>query len=155
MVLKNVSWVNGASVLADVADVEDNPNTNNANKLLVLNSVGKIDEEFIGDIPTTYTRVENISTNTILSSLHSNKYLHCTNATPITITLPSEYLADIGTEIEIARNGVGTVTINSSGGVTIALSGSVETSFDILARYLTCTLKKVEANLWILYGDVD
>lgn len=73
--------------------------------------------------------------------------------TPLTVTIPTNgsVAFPIGTEIEVFRRGVGTVTIAGAGGVTLRAPQGVTTIGD---QYGTVGLRKSGTNEWVLSGDL-
>lgn len=79
------------------------------------------------------------------------KVLNCTNASAITITIPTNASVAFptGTEIAIIRSGAGTVAIAPASGVTL---NSKESKRNIDGQYASCALKKIATNTWVLVG---
>tara|TARA_R100000808_G_scaffold23457_2_gene52077 strand:- start:1379 stop:1768 length:390 start_codon:yes stop_codon:yes gene_type:complete len=85
----------------------------------------------------------------------ANAFIKCNNtggALTITVPLNSSVAFEIGTKISFWRNHTNTVTFSpASGSVVIASrGGSLTTS----VRYSVVHLLKVQANGWLLYGDL-
>lgn len=70
------------------------------------------------------------------------------------ITLPNSSTVDfaIGTNIEVIRQGTGEVEFEVAGGVT--LNGNGLTPYKIANRYTAVVLKKVQANEWVVIGNL-
>jgi hypothetical protein len=77
-----------------------------------------------------------------------------TNASPITLTVPTNAAVAFptGTTIAISQLGAGTVTIEGDTGVTI--NGVSAGSADVSAQYGAATLTKLGTNTWLLNGSV-
>lgn len=75
------------------------------------------------------------------------------NASARTITVPpnSSVAFTIGTVIEVARMGTGSVTIVAGSGVTIRNAAAVLT---LRAQYSTVSLRKRATNEWVIAGDL-
>lgn len=75
------------------------------------------------------------------------KYIRTTNASAVTITVPTNASVPfaIGTPIDVFNKGAGLVTFAASGGVTINAA-----SLSISAQHKAATLKKVGTNEWDL-----
>ena len=102
--------------------------------------------EAIGDIVTKTGSGNILATD-------SNRFLKCTNAGAIILTIqPNVTIAiDIGVEISITQYGVGTVTLAQGSGVTIQSIGS---SKIISEQYASVALKKIATNEWLLVGSL-
>ncbi len=76
----------------------------------------------------------------------------CSSASAITITVPpnSSVAFPTGTEIDVFRNGAGTVTMVAGSGVTIRTAGALA----ITAQWRAAHLTKIATDEWILIGAV-
>jgi hypothetical protein len=92
---------------------------------------------------TTYT--------TVLSD--DGKLITCSNAASIALTIPpnSSVAYGIGTQINIAQLGAGTVTITAGAGVTLNSAG---TKLKTDAQYALCTCVKTDTNEWFVVGNL-
>ena len=65
--------------------------------------------------------IETISGNAAatISAAYYNRYTRFTNTTGITVTLPASLNPAVGTKIRIRRAGAGSITLTTSGSVTI------------------------------------
>ena len=93
--------------------------------------------------------VVSISASTTLASSHAGRFLCCTNASNITITIPTGIAA--GTEIEIYRGGAGTVTLSPASGVTIECK---ESTYGIADQYTSVVLKWRADSIVVIEGNV-
>ena len=77
-----------------------------------------------------------------------------TNASPITLTVPTNASVEFptGTTVAVAQLGAGTVTIEGDTGVTI--NGVSAGSADVSAQYGAAALTKLGTNTWLLTGSV-
>ena len=92
---------------------------------------------------TTYT--------TVLTD--DGKLITCSNASAIALTIPpnSSVAYGIGTQINIAQLGAGTVTITAGAGVTLNSAGS---KLKTDAQYAVATCVKTDTNTWFVVGNV-
>lgn len=92
----------------------------------------------------------NAGTSITLALSDAGKYIRCTGATSITVTIPQNVFA-IGHEILLEQNNTGQVTVAAGTGVTL------RNSADFLAktseRYSIVGLKCVASNEFILTGE--
>lgn len=90
---------------------------------------------------TTYTLVLSDAT----------KLVTLTNASPITLTIPTNSTAfPIGTQIIIYQGGAGQVTISPAATVTLRSQGS---KTKLTGQYAVASLVKIATNEWILAGN--
>lgn len=103
-----------------------------------------------------YRPVTDFATTRILALADANVHLRSTAASPVTVTVPIDASVnfDIGTEIEVSQDGVGTISINqAAAAVSIRRFGSAAvTGHQLGGQYTSVILKKVAANEWRLYG---
>ncbi len=92
---------------------------------------------------TTYT--------TVLAD--DGKLITCSNASAIALTIPpnSSVAYGIGTQINIAQLGAGTVTITAGAGVTLNSAG---TKLKLDAQYAVATCVKTDTNTWFVVGNL-
>ena len=92
---------------------------------------------------TTYT--------TVLTD--DGKLITCSNASAIAITIPpnSSVAYGIGTQINIAQLGAGTVTITAGAGVTLNSAGA---KLKTDAQYAVATCVKTDTNTWFVVGNL-
>ena len=92
---------------------------------------------------TTYT--------TVLTD--DGKFITCSNAASIALTIPpnSSVAYGIGTQINIAQLGAGTVTITAGAGVTLNSAGS---KLKTDAQYAVATCVKTGTNEWFVVGNL-
>jgi hypothetical protein len=92
---------------------------------------------------TTYT--------TVLAD--DGKLVTCSNASAIALTIPpnSSVAYGIGTQINIAQLGAGTVTITAGAGVTLNSAG---TKLKTDAQYAVATCVKTDTNTWFVVGNL-
>ena len=92
---------------------------------------------------TTYT--------TVLTD--DGKLITCSNAAAIALTIPpnSSVAYGIGTQINIAQLGAGTVTITAGAGVTLNSAGA---KLKTDAQYAIATCVKTDTNTWFVVGNL-
>jgi len=92
---------------------------------------------------TTYT--------TVLAD--DGKLITCSNAAAIALTIPpnSSVAYGIGTQINIAQLGAGTVTITAGAGVTLNSAGA---KLKTDAQYALCTCVKTATDTWFVVGNL-
>lgn len=77
-----------------------------------------------------------------------------TNASAITLTVPTNATVPFatGTQITITRAGSGSVTVAGAVGVTV---NSADNFLKLRAQWSSATLIKTDTNSWILIGDIS
>ena len=99
--------------------------------------------------------IENAQTGTTytLALSDAGKMVTLTNASPITLTIPTNASAafPINTRIDLLQYGAGQVTIGGAG-VTIYSSGS---KLKITGQYSGASLWKKATDTWVLIGDLS
>jgi len=122
----------------------------------VDNATGNID--FKQDVSVVGELTARRRSNTIVSSatlalIDANTWHYCNSASAIVITVPANSSVgfQVGTEVVLARGGVGAVSIAAAVGVTIYSHNSL---LNIANQYQEVRLKKVGTDEWILVGDL-
>ena len=103
-----------------------------------------------GYSPTNYQT----GTTYTLALSDAGKRVNLSNASPITLTIPTTASVAFPNETEIflTQSGAGQVTIAAAGGVTIQ---SYQSKVLIAGQYAAATLKKTStANTWLLIGNL-
>lgn len=108
------------------------------------------------NLPSTYTRQVNTVTSTSYSLTLSDagSAILMNNSSSMTLTVPAD--ADVtyavGTTIVVYQLGTGVVTLQGDTGVTLhSLTNLVAT----LGQYSEVRLLKIDADEWLLSGDLD
>ena len=145
---------NGSTVAAAVAgtDYAAPDHTHSyipASEKAAASGVASLDADTKVTASQASAAVVNVSASTTLSSSHAGRFLSCTNASGITITIPTGIAA--GTEIEIYRGGAGTVTLSPASGVTVECK---EASYGIADQYTSVVLKWRTDSIVVLEGNV-
>ena len=88
-----------------------------------------------------------------LALTDAGTFQYCTNAAPAVITVPANGTVafPVGTEIEFYRNTAFTITFVPASTVSFL---STESTYTIADRYTSVVIKQVEANTWVLQGNV-
>jgi hypothetical protein len=83
----------------------------------------------------------------------AGKAVELSNSSARTVTVPpnSSVAFPVGTVIEIARMGTGTVTVVAGSGVTIRTAGTLV----LRAQYSVLTIRKRATDEWVLAGDTE
>jgi len=85
-----------------------------------------------------------------------NKLLTASNASAQTYTIPlnSSVAYSIGSQINIIQIGAGQVTIQGTGGVTVASNAATAAAPKLRNQYAAATLIKVGTDTWYVIGDI-
>ena len=107
-------------------------------------------------VPTSVLRrTVNAQTGTTFTpaAVDENTMVTLFNASPITVTLPSNSTASIatGTEVDFLWYGVGQPTFAAGSGATANATPGLK----LRARYSAATAKKVGTNDWVIIGDLS
>lgn len=113
------------------------------------NGVASLDADTKVTAAQASAAVVSVSASMTLTSSHAGRFLSCTNASAITITIPTGIAA--GTEIEIYRGGAGTVTLSPASGVTFECK---ESNYGIADQYTSVVLKWRATNVVVIEGNV-
>lgn len=113
------------------------------------NGVASLDADTKVTASQASAAVVSISASMTLASAHAGRFLCCTNASNITITIPTGIT--VGTEIEIYRAGAGTVTLSAESGVTVECK---ESTYGIADQYTSVVLKWRTDSIVVLEGNV-
>lgn len=119
-----------------------------------LNSAGTL------EVSQAFAQNAYFSQNTTLTANDMGKFIRvpgsATDATNITVTLPTPTAA--GMEVEIMRFGTGTVTVKAPSGASIRGAGvtvAVGNSVKIANQYGVVAFKSISSSIWIVSGDVE
>jgi hypothetical protein len=94
---------------------------------------------------TTYTLVAGDAANTLVT---------CSNASPITVTVPPSIFAT-GNVINLQQIGVGQVTFAQGAGVTITSNGATSSAPKIFSQYGACSIICTAANTFTIIGALS
>lgn len=95
-----------------------------------------------------------------LASSDAQRLITLSNASPITVTIPSNGTAalPVGTQVTISQYGTGQVTVvgaSSPTPVTIVSTGATTNSPQLRAQYSTATLIQTTTDNWLVVGDIS
>ena len=81
----------------------------------------------------------------------------CSNASPITVTIPLNATVNfpVGAQVNIAQTGAGQVTLQGTSGVTVVSTGATAATPKARAQYSTMTAVQTSANNWLVMGDIS
>jgi hypothetical protein len=100
----------------------------------------------------------NAQTNTTYAPVldDNGKLITLSNAAPVTVTIPlnSSVNYPVGAQLNLARYGAGTVTLQGSAGVTIVSTGATASIPLLRAQYSTATAIQTTINNWLIVGDI-
>lgn len=86
----------------------------------------------------------------VLSDAGKSIDITSASATTCTIPLDSSVAFAVGTVVEVARLGAGSVTLTFTGGITVI---NPYGSLILRAQGSTCSLRKTATNTWLVSGD--
>jgi len=114
---------------------------------------GDANADAITDINAKGTTVDVTATGDILLT-YANRFLNCTNAGAITLTIqPNSTIAlPLYTEIAIKLKGSGSIIFAEGAGVTI---DSIDGALTLATQYATAALHQTELNVWTLSGLLE
>lgn len=92
-------------------------------------------------------------TSDTLVAADADRYVRCTNAAAVTVTVPpnASVALPVGTEVHVRQSGVGQVTIAEGSGVTVNTSETLA----LRKQHATATLLKVATDEWDLMGETE
>ena len=130
--------------------VKDSTNTLGGDgQILVSNASGKVTWQ--DSVPTTVRTSTATTTNIILADKNGVVITNTSSATDVRIPTNAGAAFPIGTKITIIQEGLGTVTVVGTLGVTLQSSQG----HDRLAhQYSVATVVKTAIDTWYLYGDI-
>lgn len=101
--------------------------------------------------PKTKTINAQVGTTYQLALTDSGKVLTCTNASPVTLTVPNfaTIALAVGSYIEVIQGGAGKVTLAAGGGVTLNAEGGL---LSIAVQWGNVRLVKTATDVWSVMG---
>lgn len=95
------------------------------------------------------------TTYTLVLADHG-KYITASNASAITITIPTNASVafQVGASIDLIQIGAGQVTVQGAGGVTVYSTGATAATPKTRVQYSAITLKKIDTDTWHAIGDI-
>jgi hypothetical protein len=106
-------------------------------------------------VPVAFAKgVLELTASATLSLAHSEQFLRCNSATPMSLTIPTNAAVAfrVGATIEINQAGAGAVSIVADSGVTLQHM-STKTP-DTAGQFAVICLVKVAEDVWSLSGDL-
>jgi len=106
-----------------------------------------------GKIPVNQilSGIEVVYADKTLTSADLGTTQSCENQTDITITIPADVFV-VGAEIDFVKRGDGNITFAGAEGVTIQ---SIDSCVDLKTLYGGVYAKQMNANVWLLRGDLE
>ncbi len=93
----------------------------------------------------------NANSGITLSCSDAGKYIRCTHAVSVGITIPSGLSCYDYTEYMFEQAGAGQISVTGNAGVTLNTSSSAKSR----TQYSVITIKKVAADTYTVFGDVE
>lgn len=121
-------------------------------QVLAKNSNTDLDFTWTEQDDTTLAFNAQTGTTYTLVAADSAKFVTTSNASPVTVTIPSGVFA-AGNQINIQSIGVGLTTI-SGGSVTITSTGASSSAPVLRARYSAATIICTASNVFTVLGDI-
>lgn len=137
-----------------LAKLQTNINTKvNASSVGAASGLATLDSNTKVVAAQTSSRIVNVTANKTLAMTDAGscQLVSSTNSLTITIPLNSAVAFPVQTEIEFVRMNTGGVTFAAASGATIV---SVNNKTSIPNRYGCACLKKIDADTWLLAGDL-
>ena len=94
-------------------------------------------------------------TTRVLAESDAGDFIITENASPTTVTIPDSATTafTIGTEVDLLQKGAGVLTISASG-ASVKLNGSPGASVAVTAQWGGVSIKKIDADEWIVVGKI-
>jgi len=151
--------IGGEKTFSEIAEFEEaivNGNLNTYDEVFLYgnaptNSNHATPKSYVDDAILGGVNEKTISSTLLLTD--AGDFLKCTNGTAITFTVPpnSSVAFPIGTKIEIMQYGLGAVNFAFGVGVTIK---SFDGNLEIAGENAVATLKKIDTDIWVLFGSI-
>ena len=93
------------------------------------------------------------TTYTLVAADAANKWVTCSNASGITVTVPPSVFS-AGNVINLQQIGAGQVTFAQGAGVTITSTGATASAPKLRAQYSACTIVCTASNTFTIVGDL-
>jgi hypothetical protein len=94
------------------------------------------------------------TTYTLVVADSANKWVTCSNAAAITVTVPPSVFS-AGNTINLQQIGAGQVTFSQGAGVTITSTGATSSAPKLRAQYSACTIICTASNTFTIIGDLS
>ena len=93
------------------------------------------------------------TTYTLVAADAANKWVTCSNASGITVTVPPSVFST-GNVINLQQIGAGQVTFAQGSGVTITSTGATASAPKLRAQYSACSIVCTNTNTFTIVGDL-
>lgn len=93
------------------------------------------------------------TTYTLVAADSANKWVTCSNASGITVTIPPSVFS-AGNVVNLQQIGAGQVTFAQGAGVTITSTGATASAPKLRAQYSACTIVCTASNTFTIVGDL-
>lgn len=93
------------------------------------------------------------TTYTLVAADAANKWVTCSNASAITVTVPPSVFS-AGNVINLQQIGAGQVTFAQGAGVTITSTGASSSAPKLRAQYSACSIICTASNTFTIVGDI-
>lgn len=108
-------------------------------------------------LPTANQRIVSYETGTAitLDVNDTGKALVFSNSSPVTVTIPDDttYEFSVGQTFLLVQNGTGTVSVTTESTATLSSTAGTGT-LDLNGQFAVATLIKIDADEWVIYGDI-
>lgn len=94
------------------------------------------------------------TTYTLVAADSANKWVTCSNASSITVTVPPSVFST-GNVINLQQIGAGQVTFAQGSGVTITSTGATSTAPKLRAQFSACSIICTGSNTFTIVGDLS
>lgn len=94
------------------------------------------------------------TTYTLVASDAANRWVTCSNASGITVTVPPSVFA-VGNVINLQQIGAGQVTFAQGAGVTISSTGATSSAPKLRAQHSACSIICTASNIFTIVGDLS
>jgi len=140
----------GDSIDASLVDLKGGT----TGQVLSKNSNTDMDFTWIEQDDSTMAFNAQTGTTYTLVAADLNKWVTCSNAGAITVTVPpSVFVA--GNMVNVQQIGTGQVSFAQGSGVTITSSGVTSTAPKLRERYSACTIICTASNAFTIVGDFE
>ena len=94
------------------------------------------------------------TTYTLVAADAANKWVTCSNASSITVTVPPSVFST-GNVINLQQIGAGQVTFAQGAGVTITSTGASASAPKLRVQYSACSIVCTGSNIFTSVGDIS
>lgn len=122
----------------------------------VLSKTSNTDMDFTWieqDDSTLAFNAQTGTTYTLVAEDAANKWVTCSNASGITVTVPPSVFST-GNVINLQQIGAGQVTFAQGAGVSITSTGATVSAPKLRAQYSACSIICTASNTFTIVGDI-